>query len=332
MANMRMLIRIVFIIFITNGIDCLGGVCDNCCDCLNCFKDKDENEKIEEYEEIKEDEDFIKDEKITAKSLVNDNWLKAKEKNLVLKIFKKKGDEVFPSKDNGEKISIKLDEKGNPVIVYQNLEGKKYAFFEIKTKDEKTVYLYCGDVESSTSKNGIFEGTPHRSISVIACDTENVTDMNSIFHSCTKLKEINFGQNFNTSNVTNMHGMFYECSSLTKLNLNNFDTTKVSDMEFMFYGCSNLKNLDISNFNTLKVTNMGSMFSKCISLENLDISNFNTTKDTIMEWMFFECISLTVLKISDNFYTTNDKYKKNMFIQCDKLLQDTKNKILGENK
>ena len=332
MTNMRMLIRIVFVIFIANGIDCLGGICDNCCDCLNCFKDKDENEKIEEYEEIKEDEDFIKDEKITAKSLVNDNWLKAKEKNLVLKIFKKKGDEVFPSKDNGNKISIKLDEKGNPKIVYQNLEDKKYAFFEIKTKDEKTVYLYCGDVESSTSKNGIFEGTPHRSISVIACDTENVTDMNSIFHSCTKLKEINFGQNFNTSNVTNMHGMFYECSSLTKLNLNNFDTTKVSDMEFMFYGCSNLKNLDISNFNTLKVTNMGSMFSKCISLENLDISNFNTTKDTIMEWMFFECISLTVLKISDNFYTTNDKYKKNMFIQCDKLPQDTKNKILNKNK
>ena len=331
MANMKKLIRIVFVIFIVNEIDCLGS--DNCCDnCCDCFKKKEENEKIGEYEEIKEDEDFIKDEKFTAKSLVNDNWLKAKEKNLVLKIFKKKGDEVFPSKDNGEKISIKLDEKGNPEIVYQNLEGKKYAFFEIKTKDEKTIYLYCSNVESSTSKNGIFEGTPHRSISVIACDTENVTDMNSIFHSCTKLKEINFGQNFNTLNVTNMHGMFYECSSLTKLNLNNFDTTKVSDMEFMFYGCSNLKNLDISNFNTLKVTNMGSMFSGCSRLENLDISNFNTAKDTIMEWMFYNCSSLNVLKIGDNFYTTNDKYKKNMFIRCDKLLQDTKNKILGENK
>ena len=29
---MRTLIRIVFVIFIANGIDCLGGVCDNCCD------------------------------------------------------------------------------------------------------------------------------------------------------------------------------------------------------------------------------------------------------------------------------------------------------------
>ena len=38
---MRMLIRIVFIIFIVNEIDCLGGVCDDCCD---CFKDKKEEE------------------------------------------------------------------------------------------------------------------------------------------------------------------------------------------------------------------------------------------------------------------------------------------------
>ena len=41
MANMRMLIRIVFVIFIANGIDCLGS--DNCCDnCCDCLKDKKE--------------------------------------------------------------------------------------------------------------------------------------------------------------------------------------------------------------------------------------------------------------------------------------------------
>ena len=107
MANMRMLIRIVFVIFIAKGIDCLGGVCDDCCDCFKEKKEeekkgenndekKDEenkknekedeekkDEKIEEYEEIEEDEIN------TAISLVNDDWYKAKEKNkennLVLK-------------------------------------------------------------------------------------------------------------------------------------------------------------------------------------------------------------------------------------------------------
>ena len=42
MVNMRMLIRIVLVIFIANGIDCLGGVCDNWC---NCFKEKEEDKK-----------------------------------------------------------------------------------------------------------------------------------------------------------------------------------------------------------------------------------------------------------------------------------------------
>jgi len=179
---MKTLIRIVFVIFIANEIDCLGGVCDDCCD---CFK-----EEIEEYEEIKEDENN------TAKSLVNKGWYESK-KNLVLKIFKKKADIAFSSKDNGDKISIKLDEKGNPKIVYQNLEGEKYAFFEIKTNTDKTVYLYCSDVESSennrifgSENNGIFEGTDHISISIIACDTTNVKNMGRMFYDCENLTEL----------------------------------------------------------------------------------------------------------------------------------------------
>ena len=77
---MRKLIRIVFVIFIANGIDCLGGVCDNCCD---CFKEENENEEIKKYEEIKEDKNN------TAKSLVNIGWYDSKD-NPVLKILKQK--------------------------------------------------------------------------------------------------------------------------------------------------------------------------------------------------------------------------------------------------
>ena len=94
---MKTLIRVVFVIFIANGIDCLGKDCDNCCDCCDCLKkkdeneDKDENEEIEEYEEIKEDENN------TAKSLVNIGWYESKKENLVLKIFKKKENKAFQS-------------------------------------------------------------------------------------------------------------------------------------------------------------------------------------------------------------------------------------------
>ena len=119
---MRILIKIVFVIFIAKGFDCIGRVCDNCCDCLkdkkedkkedadkkedeNKDEEKDENndekEKME-YEEIKEDEN------IKIKSLVNNTWYNSKENKPVLKIFKKKDSNDLPFKDNGDKILINL--------------------------------------------------------------------------------------------------------------------------------------------------------------------------------------------------------------------------------
>ena len=357
---MKTLIRIVFVFFIANRIDCLGGVCDNCCDCFNCFKDKDENEKIEEYEEIKEDENN------TAKSLVNKGWYESK-KNLVLKIFKKKADIAFSSKDNGDKISIKLGKDNNPKIEYLNetgnehkLEDKKYAFFEIKTNTNTTVYLYCSEVESFGDKDadlGIFEGTDHKSISIIACDTKNIEKMNRMFANCKSLEKLEFGKNFNTTkvtdmhrmfsgcnslteldirnfnttNVTNMFGMFSWCSSLKNLNLENFNTTKVTNMQFMFSWCNSLTNLNLENFNTTNVTNMMGMFKKCSKLIELDLKNFNTEKVTNMWSMFSECSNLKNLDIS-NFNTSNVKSKGGIFYKCENLPQETQNKILNKNK
>ena len=227
MANMKMLIRIVFIIFIAKGIDCLGS--NNYC-------------SFSEYENI------IKDEDIIAESLVNYDWYNAKE-DLILKIFEKNNNDVFTSKGNEDKILFKLDENVKLKITNQDetedklkLEDKKYALFEIKTETSKTVYLYCSDIESSEYNdvfNGIFKGTDHISISVKACDT---------------------------TNVMNMNGMFSECSNLEKLDLKNFNTEKVTNMWSMFSECSNLKNLDISNFNTSNVKSKGGIFYKCENL------------------------------------------------------------------
>ena len=52
------------------------------------------------------------------------------------------------------------------------------------------------------------------------------------------LKEFNLN-NFNTNNVTNMESMFSGCSSLKKLNLNNFNINNVTYMFGMFNECSN---------------------------------------------------------------------------------------------
>ena len=300
MANMRILIRMVFAIFIAKGINSLGS--NNYCSFL-------------EYENI------IKDEDITAESLVNIFWYSAK-KNLVLKIFEKKDNGIFTSEGNGDKISINLNGKNNHKIAYQNghedklkLKDKKYALFEIKTQEEETVYLYCSDIESGRINEGIFTHMGHINISVIACDIENVMNMNSMFCHCYGLEKLDL-QNFNTTGVTNMMEMFALCSNLTELNIQSFNTINVTDMRYMFSECSSLTKLNIQSFNTSNVTNMEGMFSRCSGLENLNLNNFNTEKVTNMRCMFLVCISLGKLEFGKNFNTTEGTNVEYMFRGC----------------
>ena len=308
MANMRILIRMVFAIFIAKGIDCLGGVCDDFCGCRDCLKKK-------EYEEIEGDENN------PAKELVNKDWFKAKKNKPVLKIFIKEENGVF--KDNKNKVSFKLEGNNNPKIAYLNgnedplkLSDKKYAFFEIKTITNNTGYLYCSDVESGGINEGIFTHMGLINISVIACDIENVRNMNSMFCHCYGLEKLDL-QNFNTTGVTNMREMFALCSNLTELNIQSLNTINVTDMRYMFAGCSSLKELKfVENFNTSNVTNMEGMFKNCSSLENLNLNNFNTEKVTNMRCMFFTCISLGKLEFGKNFNTTGVTDVEFMFNGC----------------
>ena len=194
-----------------------------------------------------------------------------------------------------------MEEKGNPKIAHQDeaedklkLKDQKYAFFEIKTKNENTVYLYCSDVESSVGSKkvsiGIFQLKDHKSISVIACDTEKVTNMEGMFSCCSNLTELDL-KNFNTTNVENMSCMFQFCNSLTELDLKNFNTSNVIYMNAMFMDCNNLKKITLgNNFNTSNVPYMGSMFWGCNSLKKLKFGkDFNTTNVINRAGMFSEC-------------------------------------------
>ena len=58
--------------------------------------------------------------------------------------------------------------------------------------------------------------------------TDEVTDMNSMFHGCIALENLDkFFCNWDTSKVNNFSYMFYNCECLTVLeNISNFDTSK----------------------------------------------------------------------------------------------------------
>ena len=150
-------------------------------------------------------------------------------------------------------------------------------------------------------------------------NTENVTDMSSMFLGCSSLSSLDL-TNFDTGNVTDMSRMFQNCYDLTSLDVSNFNTSKVTDMCCMFVGCHKLTSLNVSKFNTTEVTDMRDMFEDCYALTSLDLTNFDTGKVKDMLFMFYGCSALTTIYASNKFVT--DKVTDNgskMFYDCKNL-------------
>ena len=186
------------------------------------------------------------------------------------------------------------------------------------------------NTENVTNMKSMFNGCGKLTeLNVSDFDTKNVTNMGRMFFGCNNLTELNVS-NFDTRNVTDMIAMFYECGKLTTLNVSKFNTAKVTDMGWMFYGCNNLATLNVANFKTQNVTNMKSIFNNCNNLTELNVSNFDTKNVTDMGWMFFGCNNLTELNVS-NFDTKNVANMRCMFYGCNNLTTlnlsnfDTKN-------
>ena len=138
-------------------------------------------------------------------------------------------------------------------------------------------------------------------------DTENVTNMISMFYQCLKLTTI---PQLDTSSATDMTRMFYNCQKLTTIP--QLDTSKVTDMRGMFYGCNKLASM--SQLNTSNVTNMDSMFRFCVILTTIDITHMNIT-DSYNTYFFADsCYSLTKLIIRN--MTTIPVLNKNAFNNC----------------
>ena len=93
------------------------------------------------------------------------------------------------------------------------------------------------------------------------------------FDGCQKLTEIKGIENLNTQNVTDMSSMFSDCQKLTSLDLSNFNTANVKYMRSMFGFCQELTSLNVTNFNTANVEDMRSMFKNCSALTGIFASN-----------------------------------------------------------
>ena len=112
------------------------------------------------------------------------------------------------------------------------------------------------------------------------------------FGECYKLKAIEGIEYLNTENVTDMSSMFQSCSHSYPLDLTSFNTANVTDMSSMFKYCS-ITSLDLTSFNTANVTDMSSMFEHCRILKSIFVSDkFVTDQITNGDKMFNDCTNL----------------------------------------
>ena len=193
-----------------------------------------------------------------------------------------------------------------------------YSFFKNLTKLETITGLEYLNTEKVTNMNSMFYSCSSlTSLDVTHFNTANVADMSYMFYSCLSLTSLDVTK-FNTEKVTNMSYMFASCSKLTSLDVTKFNTANVTDMSYMFYRCLSLTSLDVTKFNTEKVTNMSNMFYSCSKLTSLDVTKFNTEKVADMSNMFYECSKLTSLNVT-NFNTAKVTDMRYMFYRCSKL-------------
>lgn len=208
---------------------------------------------------------------------------------------------------------------------YSNINLTSGIKLYSKNDNYKNISFYSlGEIYAPINSSGLFfkmtSSAVHPAYSSIIFNnfnTENVTNMDSMFYTCSNITSLDLSK-FNTSNVTTMRSMFSNCESLTNLDISNFDTSKVTDMYYMFSGCISLTNLDVSNFNTSEITEMTRMFNNCKLLTSLDLSRFNTKKVTHMDYMFFSCSALTDLDLS-NFDLIACLSTEKMLIGCNAL-------------
>lgn len=224
-----------------------------------------------------------------------------------------------------------FDSSDGSFTFFRNDKGK---YTDGQVSGTKTYYAGFEDITGDTDPRWFDSGTYEQKNQI-----KTVTFKDKIkpktcyrwFNFAYALTSITGLDKLDTENVTNMTSMFDRCSSLTSLDVSSFNTAKVTDMNFMFRYCSDLTSLDLSSFNTENVTDMKTMFAFNSSLTSLDVSSFNTAKVTGMKYMFYSCSRLKTIYASSLFTTNMVKSSIDMFGGCTSLVGGAGTKYNASN-
>ena len=146
--------------------------------------------------------------------------------------------------------------------------GKSWGIKETKKEGDDTFPAWAGtwEVDDSTTTRVVFDASFR--------DFRPTTTARW-FCNYSALKQVEGGEYLNTQNVTDMNGMFYSCSGLTSLDLSHFNTQKVTDMSWMFSGCSALTTIKCHG--AWQCSRSEDMFAGCTQLKGAVAYDENKT-------------------------------------------------------
>ena len=146
-----------------------------------------------------------------------------------------------------------------------------------------------------------------------------LTDLNCMFESCKRLKNIDELKNLNVKGIKNFSYMFYGCSSLSNINsLKNWDVSSSKTFESMFESCPFITDIKpLQNWNTSNCKNFSSMFSKCSRLSEIKpLKNWIVSNGINFESMFLGCNSLSDIYPLQNWNVSRAENFEDMFREC----------------
>ena len=286
-------------------------------------------EKCSSLEEISMNENKDKNKFIEIKELknnhiiTNDKYIKEYTSNINTKEFVEENNEFAKFLDIAEDNDFPLSIASSISKRKQTDINETLRFIYLYYFDNPRLFDNLKNKDNSPHKYSIFKDISSF-ISLLSDKTQwNITDMDSIFSGCSKLKSIPDISEWNTKDVFSMKEMFKNCTSLESLpDISKWNTENVLSMKEMFKNCTSLISLpDLSKWNIENVTDISGMFSECNKLVSLpDISNWKTNNLEEMSKIFFGCSSLKSLPDISNWNTKNIKNLSYLFLACSSII------------
>ena len=209
--------------------------------------------------------------------------------------------ETYANLFDGKKTKDKFcsDANATQEVCYASLSAQPYVVFEEGTGTltfRYDTYKPEGAYDLNVGKNKPKWSSLYFKIKKVVFDASfanaSPTSCYAWFQGCLNLTDIEGIEYLNTENVTDMSSMFQSCHRGYPLDLTSFNTANVTDMSSMFKYCD-ITSLDLTSFNTANVTDMGSMFEQCRNLKSIFVSDkFVTDQITNGDKMFNDCTNL----------------------------------------